>query len=322
MSLDFGVDQKQWVLERIDELFDAQIYKTITKDNKEIEVNLLNYGKQVDTLILWLDCDREGENIAYEVVDVVRSVNSRINILRAHFSALTPKDIERAMATLQRPNKNLSDAVDIRQNIDLIIGASFTRLQSLSFQPIILREQLIRDQKQVISYGPCQFPTLNFIVERTEKIRNFKPEEFYYIDLKIKGLAAGERSQDVDFTWKRNRLFDKMITLTLYECVMDAKVAKVISVNSNPRTRFRPYPLNTVDMQKLISRKLRINSHEAMDIAEKLYQKGFISYPRTETQKFSRNENLKKLVEEQTISNEWGRFAQNILSGIIKANFR
>src|SRR5690606_18407114 len=65
------------------------------------------------------------------------------------------------------------------------------------------------------------------------------------------------------------------------------------------RTRLRPVPLNTVEMQKLISKKLKINSHEAMKIAEKLYQHGFISYPRTETQKFSKSENLLKYVEEQ-----------------------
>ena len=47
-----------------------------------------------------------------------------------------------------------------------------------------------------------------------------------------------------------------------------------MNIKKTPRTRLRPIPLNTVEMTKLISKKLRINSHEAMDIAEKLYQKG------------------------------------------------
>ena len=42
-----------------------------------------------------------------------------------------------------------------------------------------------KNAKNVISYGPCQFPTLNFIVERTEKIRKFIPEEFYYIVINL-----------------------------------------------------------------------------------------------------------------------------------------
>ena len=316
MNYEFGPDNKQWIAERIYELYDAEIFKKIVEDCKPIEKNLKNYARQVDTLILWLDCDREGENIAYEVVDIVRSANPRVNILRAHFSALTERDIVKAVNTLQYPNKNLSDAVDIRQQIDLIIGASFTRLQTLTFRNIFYanRNNNNNDQKQVISYGPCQFPTLNFIVERTEKIRNFKPEEFYYIELKVKKYADS-KDIEVEFSWKRNRLFDKLVCLTLYEKVMDSQGGKITNVRSNPKTRLRPLPLNTVEMQKLISKKLRINSHETMEIAEKLYQKGYISYPRTETQKFGKNEIklLKKIVEEQVNSNEWGNYAQKLL---------
>ena len=85
---------------------------------------------------MWLDCDREGESIAYEVIDLVRTINPKIQILRAHFSALTYTEITRAISTLTPPNKNLADAVEIRQRIDLIIGASFTRLQTLCFKNI------------------------------------------------------------------------------------------------------------------------------------------------------------------------------------------
>lgn len=82
-----------------------------------------------------------------------------IDVYRAHFSALTKPEIERAANELRRPNKGLSDAVQVRQEIDLRIGATFTR-----FQTLLLRDMI---QKQgVISYGPCQFPTLGFIVER------------------------------------------------------------------------------------------------------------------------------------------------------------
>jgi DNA topoisomerase-3 len=85
---------------------------------------------------LWLDCDREGEAIAYEVVDLVKSVNPCVQILRAHFSALTFTEISRAISNLVPPNKNLADAVEIRQRIDLLIGATFTRLQTLCFKNI------------------------------------------------------------------------------------------------------------------------------------------------------------------------------------------
>jgi len=56
--------------------------------------------------------------------------------LRAKFSAVTKVDIDRAMDSLQEPNKLLADAVEIRQKIDLYIGASFTQFQTLSFKEL------------------------------------------------------------------------------------------------------------------------------------------------------------------------------------------
>ena len=85
------------------------------------------------SLILWLDCDREGENIAFEIVEIIKSLNiNNLKILRATFSAITKRDVVHAMDNLSPPNKNLSDAVEKRQKIDLIIGASFTRIQTLT----------------------------------------------------------------------------------------------------------------------------------------------------------------------------------------------
>ena len=75
-----------------------------------------------------MDCDREGEAIAYDVIDVCKSVKRSIHVLRAHFSALTREDITRAVNELTDPNPHLADAVKVRQEIDLRIGASFTRL--------------------------------------------------------------------------------------------------------------------------------------------------------------------------------------------------
>lgn len=59
-------------------------------------------------------------------------------------------------------------------------------------------------------------------------------------------------------------------------------------------------------MEKIASRKLKINAKEALKIAEKLYTQGFISYPRTETNIFPDSINLRSLVEIQTEDNRWG----------------
>lgn len=114
-------------------------------------------------------------------------MNKRFNVLRAHFSALTKKDIVYACNNLKLPDKNLADAVSCRQEMDLRIGAIFTRFQTLYFREklglafgSILRYTII---VIFISYGPCQFPTLGFIVERFQQIRGFQSEKFWNIDL-------------------------------------------------------------------------------------------------------------------------------------------
>lgn len=67
------------------------------------------------------------------------------------------------------------------------------------------------------------------------------------------------------------------------------------------------------ELEKLASRKLKINAKETMRLAEKLYTQGFISYPRTETNEYPKEMNLGQLVGHQTADPNWGTFAQNIL---------
>uniref|UniRef100_V5I9Z2 DNA topoisomerase n=1 Tax=Anoplophora glabripennis TaxID=217634 RepID=V5I9Z2_ANOGL len=67
-------------------------------------------------------------------------------------------------------------------------------------------------------------------------------------------------------------------------------------------------------MEKIVSRKLRINAKDAMKIAEKLYTQGYISYPRTETNIFPKELNLTPLVEQQMEDARWGPFARRIMN--------
>lgn len=73
-------------------------------------------------LIIWTDCDREGENIGFEIIEVCSGVKSNMRIYRAKFSEITTISVNRALQNLEQPNKNISDAVDVRQELDLRIG--------------------------------------------------------------------------------------------------------------------------------------------------------------------------------------------------------
>lgn len=82
--------------------------------------------------------------------------------------ALVPSDIFRAINSLVDPDENASRAVDARQEIDLRIGAAFTRLQTLLLQNKFDWRALLQGgrDRMLLSYGPCQFPTLGLIVQR------------------------------------------------------------------------------------------------------------------------------------------------------------
>ena len=93
----------------MDFFLEASIIRSVSKDKEKVAQNIANLSKNCQILILWLDCDREGEAIAFEVIDICLKSNRNLEIWRAHFSALTRVDIENAMRTLRRPNKNLAD---------------------------------------------------------------------------------------------------------------------------------------------------------------------------------------------------------------------
>ena len=196
-------------------------------------------------------------------------------------------------------------AVAARIELDLRIGSSFTRLQSLQLQ------RLSPDlEDKVISYGSCQFPTLGFVVDRYLRVRNFKPETFWL----IKVVHVRDRIK-VNFSWRRVHLFDRAAVTVLYEACLDVKLAEVTKVQKKPTSKWRPLPLTTVDLQMLGTRFLQMTSQDVMSVAEKLYQKGFISYPRTETDQFPKEFDFNAIIQRQTQGNAWGPYAQGLLNG-------
>ena len=161
--------------------------------------------------------------------------------------------------------------------------------------------------------GSCQFPTLGFVVDRYNRVRNFIPEVFWLI--KVMHVKDGIK---VNFNWKRVHLFDRAAVTVIFELCLDSKYAKVTKVQKKPTSKWRPLPLTTVELQMQGSRFLRMNSSQVMKIAEKLYQNGFISYPRTETDQFPKDFDLHSIIRKQTQDGNWGQYAQGLLDGAFR----
>ncbi|KAJ5390051.1 DNA topoisomerase 3 [Penicillium cataractarum] len=297
-GLEFDRQYKGWMSCPPGALFEAPVQEDVDKDKKPIADNIRNQAKYSKALFIWTDCDREGEHIGAEVRNQAKAGNARIEVKRASHvlqAAREPVELDEFQA----------NAVAARIELDLRIGAAFTRLQTLQLQAVsaVLKEK-------VISYGSCQFPTLGFVVDRYLRVQNFKAETFWSIKVML-----SREGKKVNFLWKRVHLFDRAaVTMMLERCLM-AKQARVTKVNQKPKSKWRPLPLTTVDLQMMGSRFLRLDSQTIMKVAEALYTKGYISYPRTETDQFDKAIDLKKLVEKQFPDNQWGQYAKDLIDG-------
>ncbi|GMF10670.1 unnamed protein product [Phytophthora lilii] len=281
MELDFDASVRGWHSCDPVELFTAPVVKRVRADDtqKKIEKTLLKEARQ------------------------------RLRVFRARFSALIPRDIIHAVQNLAEPNEKLSLAVDARSEIDLRIGAAFTRFQTIRIQN---KFPAVKQEKGVISYGPCQFPTLGFVVERFLKIQDFEREAFYYISVTHQQHGQPE-APTTTFKWKRGHLFDRMACLCIYECLVESQTATIESVDKRPSWKRKPLPLTTVELQKRASRWLRISSEATMKAAESLYNKGLISYPRTETSKFKEGTDLICFVRLHESHQQWGNYVSQQL---------
>ncbi|TLD37050.1 prokaryotic type I DNA topoisomerase [Venturia nashicola] len=299
VSQDFEGRYKSWQGCNPGDLFEAPIISFVQDDKKAVSRNIADEARRHDLLYIWTDCDREGENIGAEIRDIARKANPRIQVKRARFSNIERAHVTQAARNPVDLDERQVNAVSARMEIDLRTGAAFTRVLSLAIKPMVQHVQEL-----------TVFPTLGFVVDRYFRVRNFIPETFW-------GIKVTHKKDDikVNFNWKRVHLFDRMAVTIVYERCLHARVAKVVKMNKRPTSKWRPLPLTTVELQKNGSRFLRMNSQTVMKIAEDLYTKGWISYPRTETDQFDKGMDLRGLVQRQTQSTQWGQFATDLMNG-------
>ncbi|XP_039127587.1 DNA topoisomerase 3-beta-like [Dioscorea cayenensis subsp. rotundata] len=135
-SLDFPPSYQNWEVTDPMDLFQAPVLKSESNPKAHIRRHLSQEARGCGYLVLWLDCDREGENICFEVIECtgIPETECGVRIFRARFSSVTEKDILNALSNPVKPNKDEALAVDARQEIDLKVGVAFTRFQTRYFQ--------------------------------------------------------------------------------------------------------------------------------------------------------------------------------------------
>ncbi|KAF7457030.1 DNA topoisomerase 3-beta-1 [Cryptosporidium felis] len=307
---DFPQSYSNWEKTDPVSLFDAPIVKN--ESSSKLISHLEKESKGCAYLVLWLDCDREGENICFEVISIVsNNINKGRDqnewIFRARFSSIAPKDILYAMKNLVKPNKNESDAVDVRQELDLKIGVAFSRLQTT-----YLKSKFGDfNRNSIVSFGPCQTPTLFFAVQRRDLINSFIPEKYYLITATI-----SKDSQLINLKWNRSRVFDQQVANCFFQLIQNKKPlsSRVIGITRKNSRKLRPLPLNTVNMLKSASMVLGIGPFQTLNIAERLYLSGYTTYPRTETSKYPRNFDIKSTLSIFKSNPIWGELCFKMLN--------
>jgi DNA topoisomerase-3 len=153
MEHDFTDAHRKWASCDPLALFDAPVEVRVRKDYATIERNLLAEARGADMLMIWTDCDREGEHIGAEIVSVCRRVRRGLVVKRARFSAIIAQQIHRAAQNPIELDMAQADAVEARTILDLRIGAAFTRMQTLVLQQRIPQLKDEDGKSAIVSYG-------------------------------------------------------------------------------------------------------------------------------------------------------------------------
>lgn len=95
-------------------------------------------------------------------------------------------------------------------------------------------------EKLTSHLGPCQFPTLGFVVDQWNRVQAFVPETFWYIYVAIEKEDEDDptKVETVEFKWRRNHLFDMETAVVLYEQCVERPTATVIKVDNKPANKW------------------------------------------------------------------------------------
>ncbi|MCS7126425.1 MAG: DNA topoisomerase [Aigarchaeota archaeon] len=264
-------------------IFEVRDFRLKVRDRKAyLELLKVFRDNSVEELVIATDNDSEGELIGYEVTKIFREFNSYGKVKRMRFNAVSVEELWRAWENLEEGlNWRWIWKASYRRDFDLITGAAFTRLLTLSSRR--------KGFSGLISWGSCQIPTLNYIVEREEKIINFKPTTYWVISARFEtelGEVFESRSSKIEDKESAEKMFNKIKDLregVVEEYVEESEVVK------------RPKPLRTDEMLRDLHKITGAPASKILSIAERLYAEGFISYPRTDTNQWPKNLDFKKI---------------------------
>ena len=242
---------------------------------KEKQIKLITDElKKADAVYLASDPDREGEAIAWHLLDILKAKKLLADkpVYRVAFHEITKKAVQAAIENPREIDKNLVDAYLVRRALDYLIG--------FGISPLLWRRNLGK------SAGRVQSVAVKLVVDREKEIEDFKPVEYWSVESVCKVQSAEFRANLSKFDGQK---IEKM-TIENQEMVDNilAKIgnpeirATVIDIEKKKTQRKPAAPFTTSTLQQEAARKLYFASKRTMSAAQHLYEQGLITYMRTD----------------------------------------
>ncbi|ETI68465.1 DNA topoisomerase III [Neobacillus vireti] len=270
---------KKWSLDNlpiIPEHFEYEVTKDKAKQFAVIKKLVTNPA--VTEIIHAGDAGREGELI---IRNILRLTKCRKPMKRLWISSLTANAIREGFKKLldEQETRSLYFEAYTRACADWVVGMNASRLYSL-----LLQKQGFSD---VFSVGRVQTPTLALIVKRELEIENFKAEPFWEVlaHFLINGKKySGKWQNDGETRVKTKELAEKIAAFCR------EKPAEVGEVLSERKEFFPPFLYNLSALQAEANKRYKFSPKKTLDVLQKLYQKGNVSYPRSDSRYVTKEE--------------------------------
>ena len=261
---------------------------------------LATLAKGADEFIVACDYDTEGEVIGYTALKYACGIDpSRAK--RMKFSALTRKDLIKAWYNLEPTiNFGMADAGVARHVLDWYWGVNLSRALTSAIKRA-------SGKWMVLSTGRVQGPTLKFLVDREKEIQNFKPTPYWAIKMLLE-----KNGGQYTATYEKERILDEEEAKRIVE---EAKKgpAFVERVEVKQQNRNPPVPFDLGTLQREAYSAFGYSPKKTLEIAQKLYEKGLQSYPRTSSQKLPKNLNFRTILQNLAKLPEYKPFAHALL---------
>jgi DNA topoisomerase-1 len=251
----------------------------IPRDKAKHAKELKAIAKKADTIILATDPDREGEAIAWHVSELLKCEGKRIV-----FHEITERAIKEALDNPRTIDFKLVDAQQARRILDRLVGY---KLSPLLWQKL---------SKRWLSAGRVQSVAVRLIVEREREIERFTKKEFWTIEGKFDPTITAQLVSKDGVTYEEILsfdLFDGKYTTTSTSIasepqakaiVVDLKAPFTVTAVDKKEVRRSPAPpYTTSTLQQDAGRKLYFSAKRTMQLAQKLYEEGYITYHRTDS---------------------------------------